>query len=179
MTPDEVRQFLAYGSVYGVFCNEQLCGVAFCTKVGEGLCVDRVVQDIAIKGADISYIRMRCLEALSVHSLLETPLIPKKPTYTLLHYLHIDSISQLLSSKFELSALRGGVGNKPYMLLQSGVEGVLSGHYVICPSKESKEISRLLELNYRAVGALGNKLILAEFLKERTLDGNCAKDCGA
>ncbi len=179
MLPDDVRKYLADGIVYGVFCKEMLCGVAFCGTIGDGFCIDKFVHDIAIQGSDILYIRMRCFETQSICMLLEPPLIPSKPTYIMLHYLHIDSISHLLSNTLELSAIRGGVGNKPYMLLQSGVQGVLSGHYVICPVKESKELSRLLEHNYRAVGALGNKLILAEFIVERNLNGDKTKNCGA
>ncbi len=179
MTQSDIEFFIKNGRVLGVFKGENLCLAAFCGTVGKGFCTDKMLHGIAFSDVEFCYIRVADGEGDSIFRLIENTAFVTRPLYTILHYQHIENIAFMLDAKLELSALRGGVGNKPYMLLQSGVSTQYSGNYCFCRYTDSKELSRLLEQGYNGVAAMGKKLVLAEILEKRSTNDNKTKDCGA
>ncbi len=153
MTKAEVLRFLSYGRVEGVFLNAELGGVSFC-GYSEGFCTDGLFFTMTKKGT-VRYLRVLYDECL--FHLIETQ---PQSGFTVLHYRHLNDILPLIGNGLELIGLRGGVGNKPCLVLQSGETSSAEKDYLLCAGNESKELSRCLDRGYRAVASMGNKLIL-------------------
>ncbi len=160
MSQGEVKDFLANGRVHGVFSAEKLCAVEFCGRQGRGLCIDRMLMDMVREEVTVSYIRVAEEETECVSYLLGPKQLSPTPHCILIHYNHIETLAEMLSRNFQLTALRGGLGNKPYLLIECGAKSEPNDDYRFCVSSDSKSLSRMLEHGYRAVGAMGNKLIL-------------------
>ncbi len=155
MTFEEVVHFISHGRVEGFFLNAELAGVVFCTKTS-GFCTDGMMFGITA-GHEVRYLRVLHDECLA------TLLKPESDDcYTILHYRHIDRVMPLIGEIFELTALKGGIGNKPYLLLYSGAKSKIQSDCLLCSGSESKELSRYLAQGYRAIASMGNKLILAQ-----------------
>ncbi len=183
MAEEEVKEFLARGRIYGVFCSEKLAAVEFCGRTGRGLCIDRMLVDLVGDGVDFSYIRVMDDEAECINILMSPKQLYPNHHCVVIHYRHINQLAELFTRNFELTALRGGLGNKPYLLIQCGMRDEIGDDYRFCVTSESKSLSQMLEQGYRAVGAMGNKLVLTlpMSINERNGCINAVKteDCGA
>ncbi len=169
MSEHQAEDFLRRGRVHGIFSAGTLCAVAFYCAVGDGFCTDSMFSDITEKGAQLRYIRALerycdCAYMLTDHLLCEQAKPHKEPMYLILSYRHIDSMAAILEGGFSLCALRGGLGNKPYLLLRLKIKAIYGKKYRLCPKSDSKELSRMLDHGYHAVSVMGNKLILIDYM---------------
>ncbi len=162
MSEGDVLQFLTHGRVEGAFLNGELGAVAFCADK-PGFCTDSLFRDI-VKTSSIRYIR-----AFYDECLLKLLCSPQGEKYTVIHYRHIADIAPFIGDGYELLALRGGIANKPYLLLQRGDYGAMNRDMLngTCGSllygiTESKELSRRLDEGYRGIGVEVDGFVLAK-----------------
>ncbi len=162
MSEGDVLHFLTDGRVEGAFLNGTLGAAAFCAT-GTGFCTDSLFCDI-VDSSSVRYIR-----ALYDECLLKIICSVHGERYTVLHYRHLADIAPFIGEGYELVALRGGIANKPYLLLQRGAgkatkEGALYGiaESILHGITESKELSRRLDEGYRGVGVEVDGFVLAK-----------------